>query len=61
VFLLQAENGPQVLGRDARLADALLLYEPGLLLFMVLQKLEEVSCILQTDSPILTALNKAAT
>jgi hypothetical protein len=61
VFLLQSEHGSQVLGRDACLADALLLHKPGLLLFMVLQELEEVASILQPDSPTLTALNEAAT
>jgi hypothetical protein len=60
VFLLQSEHGSQVLSRDACLADALLLHKPGLLLFMVLQELEEVACILKSDSPTLTALNKAA-
>jgi hypothetical protein len=61
VLLLQAKHSTQVLGRDACLADTLFLHKPGFLLLVVLQELEEVACILQPDSPSLTALNKAGT
>jgi hypothetical protein len=61
VFLLQAKHSTQVLGRNACLADTLLLHKPGLLLLVVLQELEEIACIFQPNSPSLTALNQAGT
>ena len=60
MFLLQTDDGPQVFGGNARLANALLLHQPRLLLFDVGPQLEQRLGVFQQTSAVLGRLLQPA-